>query len=397
MTASTQYSRYKIQSSDVLQDARTNVIDETSEKVVWYKERFLGDDEIIEHLVHSPTQSIHWTIHRPARKGWYIRIRSPSFPPGVFIPLLPVQKRGRDEKGGIWDDGAVIDGSLGFRTRVIDGKPSAGSSSSSTMTRMSTTALVHSYPPTPPPPPTLSLTPASPPPSLSSYSLDEPISTLASSSSMTLLGHSTDTLLLPPSSSSSSSPTIAEFLLSPTTASTNPSTEGLLSRALKAFKYYTASTDIISNGYSFTLSRVIIQAPPPPLHVALAAAAPGSGSILPTTMSPSLSGTGTGPPPPASGTPSSSLSSTPTPPSVSASESASPSPPLRKLRSPIPLLTFTDLTPAFNISGSLSGSLVVDKREAEVLGIEQSFWVAVGLVYVGFLEERGSYLASLGD
>lgn len=38
-------------STDVLQDARINVLEETSEQVIWFKERFLGDDEIIEHLI----------------------------------------------------------------------------------------------------------------------------------------------------------------------------------------------------------------------------------------------------------------------------------------------------------------------------------------------------------
>ncbi|KAF8152688.1 hypothetical protein K438DRAFT_1864302 [Mycena galopus ATCC 62051] len=44
-------------------------------------ECFLEDEEIIEHLVHNETRRIHWTMHRP-RNGWYIRIRSPAFPPG---------------------------------------------------------------------------------------------------------------------------------------------------------------------------------------------------------------------------------------------------------------------------------------------------------------------------
>ena len=30
-----------------------------------------------------------WTVHRPKR-GWYLRLRTPAFPPGVFIPLLPL-------------------------------------------------------------------------------------------------------------------------------------------------------------------------------------------------------------------------------------------------------------------------------------------------------------------
>ncbi|KAF8176317.1 hypothetical protein K438DRAFT_1846708, partial [Mycena galopus ATCC 62051] len=51
-------------------------------------ERFPEDEEIIEHLVHNETRRIHWMMHRP-RNGWYIRIRSPAFPPGAFILPLP--------------------------------------------------------------------------------------------------------------------------------------------------------------------------------------------------------------------------------------------------------------------------------------------------------------------
>ncbi|KAF8905424.1 hypothetical protein CPB85DRAFT_1376815 [Mucidula mucida] len=104
--------RFQIQSSDVIDEqARINVYEEKSENVIWYKERYLGDDEIVEHIIHNPTSTICWSIHRPKR-GWYIRIRSRLFPPGVFIPFTPL----------------------------------------------------HSYPPTPPPPrpPSLTVTPASP-------------------------------------------------------------------------------------------------------------------------------------------------------------------------------------------------------------------------------------------
>ncbi|KZT65085.1 hypothetical protein DAEQUDRAFT_731818 [Daedalea quercina L-15889] len=82
-------ARFAVQSSDVLADMRVNISEEGSERVIWYKERFLADDEIIEHFVENGTSTILWTIHRPKR-GWYIRLRTPSFPPDVFIPLLPL-------------------------------------------------------------------------------------------------------------------------------------------------------------------------------------------------------------------------------------------------------------------------------------------------------------------
>ncbi|KAL1737846.1 hypothetical protein HDZ31DRAFT_78836, partial [Schizophyllum fasciatum] len=82
-------SRFTVQSSDVLQNFRVNVCPEHSDKVIWYKERYLTDEEIVENLVYNHTNTICWTVHRPKR-GWYIRIRAPSFPPDVFIPLTPV-------------------------------------------------------------------------------------------------------------------------------------------------------------------------------------------------------------------------------------------------------------------------------------------------------------------
>ncbi|KAE9399412.1 hypothetical protein BT96DRAFT_920200 [Gymnopus androsaceus JB14] len=51
------------------------------------------NEPIIEHLVRNSTSTVRWIIHRPGPKGWYIRIRSPSFPPGVFIPLIPVPSK----------------------------------------------------------------------------------------------------------------------------------------------------------------------------------------------------------------------------------------------------------------------------------------------------------------
>jgi len=36
----------------------------------------------------NSSQRVKWTIHRPV-SGWYIRIRSPLFPPRSFVPLMP--------------------------------------------------------------------------------------------------------------------------------------------------------------------------------------------------------------------------------------------------------------------------------------------------------------------
>ncbi|KAI0061294.1 hypothetical protein BV25DRAFT_774325 [Artomyces pyxidatus] len=81
--------RYTVHTSDVLSDNRVNISEEGSERVIWYKERFLADEEIIEHIVDNATSTVLWTVHKPLR-GWYIRLRSPSFPPTTFISLVPV-------------------------------------------------------------------------------------------------------------------------------------------------------------------------------------------------------------------------------------------------------------------------------------------------------------------
>ncbi|KAG1733738.1 hypothetical protein EDB19DRAFT_1896582 [Suillus lakei] len=117
--------------SDVISDLRINVFEEGHDNVIWYKERFLGDDEIIEHVVHNQTSTICWTIHKPKR-GWYIRIRAPSFPPGVSISLLPIPRTSP----------SYTDAALSFSC-LTNAPPTAIYSP--------THPTVHSYPPTPPP------------------------------------------------------------------------------------------------------------------------------------------------------------------------------------------------------------------------------------------------------
>ncbi|KAE9399408.1 hypothetical protein BT96DRAFT_1019558 [Gymnopus androsaceus JB14] len=317
------FTKFKVQSTDVLQEARINVLDEASDEIVWFKERFLAEDEIIEHLVHSSTSTVRWIIHRPGSKGWYIRIRSPSFPPGVFIPLIPVPS-----KSPLHSDAA-----LSFKSRT---NPTA----------MASTSSVHSYPPTPPAIPTLSLSPPSP------ELAPRTLSAEASASSAALLSKS----ISKPRNPSSS---ISEFILAPAVTPPPSTRESFFSRAINVFRYYEQD---ISSGYSFSLARVAVQSPPP--------YAPALGSGSKPNASPA-------PPIP----PSSSPSPLSTPTCIKA----------------LPVLTFTDLTSTFTVNGSVNGMIQLDKLEAEMLGVEPSFWVAVALTYLDFLEDRGSYLASLGD
>jgi len=66
-------------------------------------------------------------------------------------------------------------------------------------------------------------------------------------------------------------------------------------------------------------------------------------------------------------------------------------PPLRP-----PLLVFHDRTPFLTVR-SLTGLIEIDTKEERSLGVETSFWIAMALSYLEFLEERESYLAAISD
>jgi len=54
---------------------------------------------------------------------------------------------------------------------------------------------------------------------------------------------------------------------------------------------------------------------------------------------------------------------------------------------PTPLLTFHDRTPVLTVR-SVTGLLELDERVERDLGVAQSFWIAVALTYLDFLEDR---------
>jgi len=92
-------SEYNVSSNDVLSDEfRVNVTCIRTGRVLWYQDRQLGEDEILEGVYDDRT-ALRWVIHRPKR-GWYIRIRSPAFPPGAFISLSPPAKDTRQAANG---------------------------------------------------------------------------------------------------------------------------------------------------------------------------------------------------------------------------------------------------------------------------------------------------------
>ncbi|KAF9476632.1 hypothetical protein BDN70DRAFT_934888 [Pholiota conissans] len=329
--SNTGISRYVVQTTDVLQDMRVTVCEEGSEKVIWYKERFLGDDEIVENVVHNATSRVQWSIHRPLR-GWYIRIRSPAFPPGVFIPLTPVPST----------SALHTEAALSFHTRTNIPTPPILPESSSQFTLQdqrssrSSSSSIHSYPPTP----TASTSTLSPPP---------PSTSDAESSEQT--PRKTTGRPIAPRASSQ----ITQFLLAAHSSQPVQQSEStsFLSRALSVLKSHQPS-----HSNSFTLSRVIAPLPtsPPPPYASSVSVATITGQ--PNASAIAILG------------------------------------PQQQIHAP--LLVFHDRTPVLTVR-SLTGLIEIDKAEERLVGVETSFWIAVALTYLEFLEERESYLAASSD
>ncbi|KAF8949971.1 hypothetical protein BDZ97DRAFT_1923626 [Flammula alnicola] len=319
-------SKYLVQTTDVLQDMRVTVCEEGSDKVIWYKERFLGDDEIVENVVHNATSAIQWTIHRPLR-GWYIRIRSPAFPPGVFIPLTPVPSTST----------LHTEAAMSFNTRTnILSPPVDLPESSSQFTLQdeevaSSSSSIHSYPPTP----TAVINVQPPTPMTTQGTSDQtPKKSLRRPAKQNVSSQITQFLL-------------SEYSLPPVQ---QPENASFFTRALSALKSHRPS-----HSNSFTLSRVITPTP-------------------------------TSPPPPYA----SNVSIT----GQANQSSAAILEPQSHLHTP--LLVFHDRTPVLTVR-SLTGVIEIDKLEERFLGVDTSFWIAVALTYLEFLEERESYLAALSD
>ncbi|KAL1664262.1 hypothetical protein GGF50DRAFT_101951 [Schizophyllum commune] len=319
-------SRFIVQSSDVLQNFRVNVCPEHSEKVIWYKERYLTDDEIVENLVFNHTNTICWTVHRPKR-GWYIRIRAPSFPPDVFIPLTPVPALSPYH----------ADGALSFKSRT-------------------------NIPPD-------AVPPLAPPIAAGDLSLSNADLGMGSFSRVDLLGamsgegpvgaglgagRLSSNLLGPHGYPPKTNPRLSqprpesqttEFILAPH-AATEPKPTGLLARAAAALK---AARPAHNN--SFTLARIPTPTAPPPYQ-------PHDPTVEAVAFPPSAAAA---PPPPAP-----------------------------------PVLRFHDTTPVLMVR-RVTGVIEIDREEERFLGIEASFWIAVALTYLDFLEDRESYIAAAND
>ncbi|OBZ74363.1 hypothetical protein A0H81_05215 [Grifola frondosa] len=189
------------------------------------KERFLSDEEIIEHLVDNATSTVLWTIHRPKR-GWYIRLRTPFFPPGVFISLEPLPS-----SSPYYAEAALA---FACRTNALRSLTQHPSDSEATLTNGSRDSVVHSYPPTPPPQgPAVVVQPPSP------HSVLAKLDEISLSSAPRLSRPKT---------------TITHFLLTPLSAVQPAEQVSLFSRVISIIKNHAPA-----KSYSFTLSPV----PPP--------------------------------------------------------------------------------------------------------------------------------------
>ncbi|PCH42966.1 hypothetical protein WOLCODRAFT_132585 [Wolfiporia cocos MD-104 SS10] len=338
-----EYSRFSVETSDVLSDMRVNVMAEGAERVIWYKERFLADEEIIEHLVENATSTILWSIHRPKR-GWYIRLCSPSFPTGTFIPLIPLPQTSP----------FYADAALSFACRTNPPSYSLSNSpdqrftitrdsidSDVTVTDSPRNSAVHSYPPTPPrQTPAVIVSPPSPR-SINAKLEEVEIVVAASSSSAPEP---------PPAQRPPRTPLapITHFLLTPHSTPHVPQptqSVSIFARVMSALK-----NNAPSHAYSFTLSPI----PSPNPSPSSSAARDGSIPAIPT------------------------IPADPTP------------------TTPVPLLTFHDRTPVWTVRSN-SGTLEIDKTQVRTLGVDISFYIAVALTYLEFLSERESYLAALND
>jgi len=276
---------------------------------------------------HDATNTVCWTIHRPIR-GWYIRIRSPVFPPGVFIPITPVPS------SAPYHTEAAL--SFNSRTNIPVTIPMHSPRESYNGPELSqpqdsdaapSSSRLHSYPPPP-----ATGTPSRSLPDL----LRRPVS------------------LVPASQ-------ITQFILTPSSSppdDANYSNPSFFSRALSVIKSYSSS-----HSNSFTLSRVLhppkrdgVSSPPPPYR--------SNASVSSVEQVP--------------------VSLPPFPEIATALGHFQQSQPILNTS----LLVFHDQTPLLTLR-SLTGLIELNQVEEHTLGVDTSFWIAIALTYLEFLEERG--------
>ncbi|OJA10116.1 hypothetical protein AZE42_11723 [Rhizopogon vesiculosus] len=150
-------ARYVVQSSDVISDLRINVLVEGCDKVIWYKVRFLRDDEIIEHVVvrfHVPCLSLIHTAMQSTITHRQSAGRSTSQGAGGTSASVP-HSSVRASPSPIShlpmprSSPSYIDAAPSFSCRT-NAPPDLQSSSNTSKTSEDSISTVHSYPPTPP-------------------------------------------------------------------------------------------------------------------------------------------------------------------------------------------------------------------------------------------------------
>lgn len=394
--------------------------------------RDVTDHEIVDSVIDSKTNAIKWTIHQPRRRGWYLRLRSPAFPPGACISLLPPPS----------STGEPI---LMFGCQTID----PASVPPPVANRFSSD---HSYPPSRtstssqtslPPANATPKSPLSRPPyprdgdseatlteiqeRTVSISLDDEsapgqdIGERETSYSTTALPSSQPR---PPSSNpiQRASPQLRWHVTHYTLRPGQPTTGVLAgthhhphlvhppSHAPQTSFLHRALAPLANLSHAATGSTAhhfIVQPSPPPPQTTTPHASGASPN--PSTIPANKDKRGTSldvdrksdrgegvaaaladptnrsPDPSTSPQTNPSLSTAPCAQSIIVAEDV-PKP---------PLISFTDTTPL--LRATPSGTLSIDVETIKHLGVEMAFWVAVSLAYLDFLRERDGYLAASED
>ncbi|KAH7107895.1 hypothetical protein BKA62DRAFT_740568 [Auriculariales sp. MPI-PUGE-AT-0066] len=300
------------------------VEDETG-NTIWFKVRHVFG---ISFQNTSPP-SLRWTIHTPKR-GWYLRMRTPAFPPGTYVRFNP-HEAAPD----------IVMGTLvfGCQTHAFDYMELLVSTPRSSLSSMTNASPEQSTQNAPPPTilPTGEARHNYPP----SSSNDTPDTGLLITTSP-----KPQQRPAPPKSQ------ISEFVLTPTSrhrvrhhgAGTTPAAASgshlpsFLSRWLPSSMH-----EPKANSYTSAFELDV----KPPLRRPLS-----------PTSSPPVGGD---------------------------------SVPVQPPRPP-PLLTFLDETGLFSVQ--THGSLEINTRLEARLGVDRGFWIAVSLAFLQFLEERDAFLAS---
>ncbi|KDQ16433.1 hypothetical protein BOTBODRAFT_30773 [Botryobasidium botryosum FD-172 SS1] len=365
----------------------------------------------------AQTHTLRWSVHRPIR-GWYLRLRSPLFPPASAINVAP----------------GPADGTLEFACRTnVDMRrciPPPPNNPHSNTSGSGDQAVVHSYPPQP-----------------ASASSASPTSSATSTTGFNIGQNTprwgpTRSNTAPPralardsrSSDSSVSSSSTAVSLPP---SRPPSAHGLppASSAVVSAPRILVTAPVESG---VKRSKVVHEAsPPPPVPKSVPAPAPsapgeseknagssqtknqdqGAGSSTrppappappkveitnfvltprPHLPLPSAQSQGSGSALSSSASGVFSVLTSPRAPSFIASAIQSILPPRKSftLHTPSlpPLITFHDTSPY--LGTQTRGTILFDTGVARVLGVDESFWIAVGCAYLEYLGERESYMAA---